>query len=217
MTITSLSQAKRDRERVNIFVDQEFAFAVDKNTLAKHMLFVGKELSISSGMEEIKQILAEDTVNYLYRRLLDLWFKKPRSSRDITQKIRELQQKRQERLEHKPTKFMAEVSDDEITAEVTKKLVAHGYDDLAFADWFAAERSRQAKYGKTRVVSELRSKGISADIAKEVTNKYFQNEEEQVVKLLQKKFGVGSVKEISDQKEKQKAYRYIISRGFSPV
>lgn len=64
MTLTSISQAARDRERVNLFVDGEFALGIDKNTLTHFGLHQGMEVSA----ELLSKISQFDTVQYLYRR-----------------------------------------------------------------------------------------------------------------------------------------------------
>lgn len=213
MTITSLTQAVRDPERVNIFVDGEFAFAIDKTTLAKHMLH--RDMVLSEDL--VHQLVHEDTVQYLYRRMMEYWFKKPRSSRELKTKIQERMKKRQERMEHKPTRFSQNLNMEEVSEQVVEKLRSQGYDDAAFAEWFSSERSRQGKYGAHRVLSELLSKGVSRELATQAVKAHFTDDAQLAQKLLQKKYGVDSIKEISDLKLRAKAYRYLVSRGVRAV
>lgn len=213
MTITSLTQAVRDPERVNIFIDGEFGFAVDKSTLAKHMLH--REMEVSE--EFVNQLIQEDTAQYLYRRMLDYWFKKPRSGRELRTKIQERIRKREERLEHKPSRFSKNIDNDLVTEQVLEKMRSQGYDDAAFAEWFASERARQGKYGGQRVLSELLSKGVSRELANNAIKQHFTDDTQLAQKLLQKKYGVDSIKEITDLKLRAKAYRYLAGRGVRSV
>ncbi|MBL8015280.1 MAG: RecX family transcriptional regulator [Candidatus Doudnabacteria bacterium] len=213
MTITSLSQAARDRERVNVFVDGEFGFAIDKMTLAKHMLHQGMGLD----EEKVSEILQEDNTQYLYRRILDFWFKKPRSRREVNTKIQELVKRRQERLDHKKPRFAANLNMEEIAVEIGARLQTQGFTDEKYADWFAAERARQGKYGKRKVILELQSKGINSRLAQEAVDRHFGSDAELAQKLLAKKYKVSNLKEIADLKLRSQAYRWLLSRGVRPT
>lgn len=201
MTITSLTQAVRDPERVNIFIEGEFALAVDKQTLAEFQLFQGKEID----QEILNKLLNFDSVAYLYRRMLDMWARRPRSQKEMQAKLKELVQKREEKY--------GKLNLADISEQVFAKLERYGYNDSSFADWYASERARQGKYGRQKVKSELVLKGVSAQIINQLLDKYFAGEAELATKLLQKKYGVESLKEISDPKLKAKAYRFLASRG----
>jgi regulatory protein len=206
MTITSLTQAARDPERVNIFVEGEFAMGIDKQTLAEFKLYQGKEID----QELLNKLLSFDSVTYLYRRMLDWWGKRPRSSREMRDKVFELIKKREEKQGQR-------VNPEEVFAAVQAKLDKYGYNDTAFADWFASERARQGKYGRQKVQSELQLKGVAREVISQVLDKYFENESVVAEKLLDKKYGVKNLKEIKDPKLKAKAYRFLASRGFRPT
>src|SRR5262249_318600 len=98
---------------------------------------------------------------------------------------------------------------------VLEKLGAMGGGDAQFAAWFAAERVRQGKSGSRKIVSELMSKGISQKMAQQAVAAVAGDEGELQAKLLMKKYGVASLKEIKDLNLKAKAYRYLASKGFT--
>ncbi len=209
MVITSLTQAVRDPERVNLFVEGEFAMGLDKQTLAEFQLYQGKEID----QELLNKLLNFDSVSYLYRRMLDWWGGRPRSSKELKDKIKTLLAKRQQKSDH--VDHMDHV--DHIVEEILSKLNKYGYNDQSFADWYTSERARQGKYGKQKVQSELMLKGVPRDIMQQALAKYFPDDVALAEKLLQKKFGVSSLKEISDPKLKAKAYRFLASRGVRPA
>lgn len=231
MTITSLSQAVRDPERVNVSIDGKFALGIDKQTLAEFRLFQGMEIT-SSLLNQLEQ---SDQINYLYRRMLDWWGKRPRSSREAEQKLKMLIKRRRVRKagsNHGSTELTMTTSGDldqmdhveqidqgdrmdQVVNSVLSRLQNQGYDDASFADWFARSRADQGKYGKRKVAAELASKGVERNIVSAVIDRYFENETELARKLLMKKFGVESLKEIKDIKEKSRAWRWLASRGIS--
>jgi len=200
MTITSISQAKRDKNRVNIFIDGEFRFGVDINTMSEYMLFQGKVLS----QEELDTISSRDAVNYLYRRIKDWWYRRPRGSREVRTKLLELRSKHKDGLD-----------DEEVIALVFTKLTDSGYSDDAFAEWYILERVRQGKYGRHKLRNELVSKGVTREIISDKLDSLFTDEQAAGIKVLQKKYGVSKLTELTDFKIRERAYKFLSSRGFS--
>lgn len=214
MLITSITQAQRDRERVNIFLDGEFSFGIDKQTLANYMLHQGLEISA-----ELKtEILTTDAQNYLYRKLLFAWQQKPRSQKDLKTKALAMLSRREEKAS---AKKHLEIDPDKILPTVFEKLAVHGCTDTSFAEWYATQRAQQGKYGPRRVVSELRAKGVDPKLTQQAVHKafvqQFSNSNDLAKSLLLKKYQVESIKQINDFKQRAKAYRWLLSRGVTPV
>lgn len=207
MQITALTQTIKDSERVSIFVDGEFALAVDKSTLISQHLTIGREVS-ESYLAQLKDI---DVYNLITRKVINWMASRPHSSREIKTKVAEIIKKRQDRS------LNLDIDVTDLTEYVVYKLAGIGFDDRSFARFWIEGRRDQAKYGKQKVMAELSAKGVDRATAIELIEEYFPDDKQNALILLQAKFGVDSVSQIKDTKEKARAYRYLASRGFRPV
>ncbi|GAB4218650.1 MAG: hypothetical protein Fur009_0480 [Candidatus Microgenomates bacterium] len=85
--------------------------------------------------------------------------------------------------------------------------------DEKFMDMYIKDRLNLKPKGKKILIKELENKGVP----KELINKYFENnninEEELAKKILAKR--VGRYFSLDRKKAKEKAYRFLLSRGFS--
>ena len=80
MIITALQQAKKDSNRVNLFLDNEFWICVDKNEILKFDLYKGKELSKEDKSSLEKSSKSTRALNKAYSYIL----RRPRSKKEIT-------------------------------------------------------------------------------------------------------------------------------------
>ncbi len=143
--ITALKVQKKNAERLNIYLDGEFAFGLSRIVAA--WLTVGQELE----QGEIDALLAKDEVEVAYQRGLRFLSFKARSSYEVHQKL-------------------AKVGFTETVIEtVIARLESKQYlDDAKFASLWVENRSlfRPRSY---RVLSwELKQKKISEDVIQEV-------------------------------------------------
>lgn len=201
MTITNIAQGKKDRERVNVFVDGEFSFAVEKDTLVKFSLYSGMNLT----NDLIDEIKVTDSIQFLTRRLSMWCYKKPRSEREMRDKISELLRKR----------FPDGFSEEETVAEqVMQRMRSKQCDDQHFAEWYVQERQRQGKYGRRKVMSELMLKNVDRNIAQLALDEHYPDDLELAKMFLNQRFGVESLADIADQAERSRAHRQLQSHGF---
>lgn len=85
--------------------------------------------------------------------------------------------------------------------------------EMRFAEFFARDKHRFAKWGKTKIVFTLKNKGISSEVIQTVIkNIDFGDYSEQLKTLLSTKFKNIKYKDKYDAKAK--LYRFGISRGF---
>ena len=85
--------------------------------------------------------------------------------------------------------------------------------DAQFAEIFSAYRRDDKKFGKRRVVNELRTKGIKADVIDTALSEtYAEVDEEQQAReyLLRKR-----IKQPTDQKQTARVFRGLMGAGFS--
>lgn len=144
-TITALSVQKRNKERVSVFLDGEYAFSLSLD--AALALKRGQALSQS----EIDRLQGEDDVARAYNNALRWLGYRPRSRLEIE---RHLRQKGYE---------------TEAVEAAMARLVAHRYvDDAAFARSWLNPRERLRPRGARGLSHELRQKGVEREIIEEV-------------------------------------------------
>lgn len=92
-------------------------------------------------------------------------------------------------------------------------------DDMAARQWQSDERftemfihARSQRYGPVRLAQELRQKGISETATREALAAADTNWRDTALDLLRRRF---SADDLSDIKQKAKAYRFLAQRGYS--
>ncbi|MBX3084567.1 MAG: RecX family transcriptional regulator [Anaerolineae bacterium] len=143
--ITALEVQKRNKERVNVYLDGEFAFGLGMVEAAR--LHKGQQLTES----DIAALTTQDTVEQAYDRALRFLGARPRSSAEVRRSLAE--------KDTPPTMIDA----------VIARLEGQGYlDDVAFARMWVANRQQFKPRGSRALRFELREKGIATTIIDEV-------------------------------------------------
>jgi regulatory protein len=138
--ITALQMQKRNSDRVNVFLDGEYAFAVSLN--AAVALHKGQRLSA----KEIEELKHDGEVDLAFQRALRYLGIRPRSSAEIT------------------TYLKGKEYDENVIAVVVSRLQEKGYlDDEAFARYWVENRNRFRPRGAQALRHELRQKGVQRD------------------------------------------------------
>ena len=139
-TITLLQMQKRNKERVNVFLDDEYAFAVGLDvalTLKK-----GQRLT-EAQVEAFKQ---DGEADLAYQRAVRYLGMRPRSSAEIVTYLK--------RKEY----------DEAVVEVVVRKLHERGYlDDEVFARFWVDNRNRFRPRGAQALRHELRQKGVERE------------------------------------------------------
>jgi regulatory protein len=146
--ITALKAQKRSRDRINVYLNGEYAFSLAVITAVN--LKVGVLLSD----EEIARLRTADAVERARGRALNYLSYRPRSEWEV----REYLQKRE---------FSSSVIDTVVNALSEVNLI----DDDAFAQYWLENRARFRPKGKRVLSQELRQKGVAShqiDIALEL-------------------------------------------------
>jgi regulatory protein len=101
----------------------------------------------------------------------------------------------------------------EVIEEVMERLRALGYiDDVQYATNFIINRCKSKPRGKMLIEFELKKRGIDKFIVREVFEKQEVNEYKLAIGLLDKK--MLQWKKLDGQKKKERAYRFLKSKGF---
>jgi regulatory protein len=143
-TITALRAQAKDPQRVNIFVNGEFALGVSLNTISKAGLYVGKTLSD----EEFASVERAEGGDKAIQAALRLLEARPRSIAEIRDRLRR-----------------KDFADELIDAAVDRLRGLGMLDDDAFARFWVENRQACRPRGVGALRDELRRKGIDRTVA----------------------------------------------------
>jgi regulatory protein len=139
--ITGLKLQKRNKDRVNVYLDGEFAFGLSRIVAA--WLKTGQELS----EEKIAELKAQDDVEIALQRALNFLSYRPRAEKEVRQNL-------------KKHKYHEGVID-----EIIERLKRSGLvNDESFAGLWVENRSEFRPRGERMLRSELHQKGIPDDV-----------------------------------------------------
>jgi regulatory protein len=142
--ITAIRIQKRNNQRANIFIDDEFAFSLDLIEAAK--LSKGQYLDDS----DIAALRAVDESSRAYERALDLLSYRPRSRAEVARSLQD--------------KGFAESTIDDVLG----RLIRSGLlDDRTFARYWIENREQFRPRGPFVLRRELQQKGIADAIIQE--------------------------------------------------
>jgi len=112
----------------------------------------------------------------------------------------------------------AKLDEWQLSIENIEKIIAYlkeekYLDEMRFTRFFAQDKHRFAKWGKSKIIFMLKNKGVSSEAIEEaVKNIDFENYSEQLKSLLTSKLQGIKYKNLYDAKAK--LYRFGMSKGF---
>ena len=187
-TITALRFQKRDENRVNVYLDGEFAFGLAAIEAAH--LQVGQTLSD----DDVARLQEQDEVERAYEHALDFLSYRPRSEAEVCRNLRRRN------------------VDDEVVEAVVERLTRAGMlDDREFARYWAENRIQFNPRGANALGHELRGKGVPASIIAETLADL--DEEAAARKVLEA--GVRRLAHLEPGDFRRKLGAYMARRGFS--
>jgi len=143
--ITLLEVQKRNKERVNVYLDGEFAFGL--NLLDAALLHKGQELSDA----EISALQAKDESAQAFESAVRFLAPRPRSAAEVRRRLQEKQ------------------INTSVIDQVIERLAALNYlNDLEFAQFWVRNREEFNPRGTQALRYELRQKGIEDSIIEQV-------------------------------------------------
>ena len=139
--ITALQLQKRNKQRVNVFLDGEYAFAIE--LMAAAALRKGQSLSEA----EIARLREDDTLQVAYQRALSFLGYRPRSRVEVVQNLR------------------AKGYDEAVIEQVVAQLVQQNYvDDAAFSQFWVENREQIRPRSARAIRHELQQKGVERSL-----------------------------------------------------
>jgi len=187
--ISALKVQKRNPDRVNVYLDGEFAFGLSRIVAA--WLEQGRSLS----QQEIEELIQKDTSEVAFQKAIKLLDYRPRTGQEIRQK---LQQKGFE--------------PGQIEQVVERLISAHLIQDEKFAASWVESRNQFRPSSQRVLRYELRSKGIDEEIIEEVLQGSVEDLE--LAQRAAKKM-VRRLTSLDWQEFRKKLSAFLARRGFS--
>jgi regulatory protein len=187
-TVTSLEPQKRSKDRVSVYLDDEFAFGLAG--LVATRLKVGEWLSD----QMIAELQAADGVERAHGRALDYLSYRPRSEAELR--------------DYLDGKGFPET----VVTEVMTRLEHVGLlDDEAFARYWRDNRARFRPRGKRMLEYELRQKGLSSNAIEDALEEY--DEEAAVRAAAQEQ--LRRLQHLPPDERRRRLFQRLARRGFS--
>lgn len=190
--ITKIEYQKKNKDRVNIYLDEEYAFAVDINILIKYSL--KKDMLLND--ELIDDILKSEEKISVYNYGIYILSKSAKCESEL-------------RLKMKNKGFEPQLIDN-----VINKLKEQKYlDDERYCEMFINDKINISKYGMRKIKEMLYFKGIDKEIIEEKLKDISREDEEERAYLLAVKKN-NTIKEEDARKKYAKLSNYLLGKGF---
>lgn len=145
-TITAIEAQRRGRDRVNVFLDEAFAFSLGREVVEEQGLHPGQVVSNS----QIEELVGADLLGRCFNAALRLLSYRPRSEMEIRARL--------------SRRFEREVIERVLLQLKARQMV----DDAAFAQFWRENRESFSPRSKRLLKLELRQKGIDPEVVDEV-------------------------------------------------
>ena len=190
--ITKIEQCKRNKERVNIYIDEEFAFAIYMELVYRFNLKVNEEVD----KEKLIEIAKVENLSKCKDSALKTIERSYKTEKEIRDKL--LNKEFDEETVEKTINFLKEYT---------------FIDDLKFTKMYVKDRIRTQ--GRNKIKYALIQKGVNKYLVDEVLEELDRNdEEERALLICEKKYLTICKREDDDFKIKNKLIRYMLGRGY---
>ncbi len=152
-TITALTAQKKNPERINVFLDGEFAFGLQRIVAA--WLSVGQQLSD----EKIKQLRQEDQQEIAYQKGLNLLSYRMHSEAEIIQKLQK-----------------QDIPEENIENTIQRLKHSGLLDDARFAGAWVENRKIYRPRSRRALAYELKQRGVSPETIDEALSELDEDE-----------------------------------------
>lgn len=191
--ITRIEFQKKNKNRVSIFLNDEFGFGLDATLVGKYNLKKGDVLN----EETISQILLTEEKKRVKENAFRYLAGRAHSEKELR------------------TKLLHKGYDEKLVSEVISELKEQKFiDDLEFALSYARSRMLNKPMGERLLRRELWQKGINeAHIQKAVEEAYSKKEQAEFARDLVKSRKTRN-RDLETEKRKKRLYDFLLRRGF---
>ncbi len=186
-TVTALKAQRGGKERVNVYLDGEFAFGLA--LIHALWLRIGQTLSDA----EIEELKAADTLEKAKLRALGLISYRPRSVKEVQDRLRK-----------------AGAEADTIESVVSALKSAGLLDDEAFSKSWVESRFRASPRTKRMIPWELKHKGVSSENIEAALEE--ANDDDAAYRAAQKRWP--RLQSLDPRERKRKLSEYLARNGF---
>ena len=190
--ITRIEYQKNNKDRVNIYLDDNFGFGVDLNIMIKY----GLAKNLEQDDEFISQILISEDKAKLYNYAISVLSKGSKSEKELKLKLSD------------------KGYDDESINTAIEKLKANKYiNDDDYCKKFINDKINISKYGKRRIKEALINKGIDMELIEKNISYVSQDDEIKIAYALAEK-KLKSLTDAEPIKKKMKISSFLLNKGF---
>ena len=189
--ITKLEVQQRNKERVNIYIDDNFFLGVNAEIIYDLNLKKGDEVD----EEKLKSLIDKEGLSKAKNKAMSILNRTAISEKKLREKLSDYS--------------------DEIVDEVINKLKEYGFiNDKDLARRIANDNSNISRFGKNKIRQNLYRKGISKDDIDEAVEEIDSNEQyENALYLARKRYK--NLKGEDNRKVYQKLTQHLAYKGFS--
>ena len=191
--ITKIGRQKNNPERYNIYLNDEYAFAVDESTLIKFGLMKGKTLE----QFDIDEIAYEDEIAKAFNKALHFLSYQMRSEYEVKKKL------------------LDAGHGEAVVLEAIRKLENLGFlNDATYSKALLETKKRTMKKGPRAIRQDLKKKGIDQSLQDEVLETFTYEEQLDIaMQLAEKEVRAGNRK--TPTQVKQKIQDVLMRKGYS--
>jgi len=199
MKITSITGQKRNSDRVNVSVDGKYRLSLDVSQLLELGVRVGQDYD-EAKLEKLEQ---ESQFGKLYGRALEYCLMRPHSQFELQNYLY-----KKTRLTRGKDGSLRQGVTKELTDRVLNRLIEKGYvDDYKFTSFWVENRSLGKGISHRKLISELKTKGISDSVISKVFSETARSDDEEIRKVI--------VKKRSRYQDDRKLTEYLARLGFN--
>lgn len=190
--ITNIEEQKRNKERVNIYVDNDYAFSLSKEVLLKEKIKVNDIID----MEKMKKISKEDNFMKCKNSALRIIERTIKTEKEIREKL-----------------ISKEYDEESINRSIDFLKEYNFLNDENYARMYVRDKSKGQ--GKNKIKYSLIRKGLDEEVILEELSKIDEEEEENTAyEMALRKYNIIKKRESDNYKLSQKLYRFLISKGY---
>lgn len=195
MKVTKIETQKRNKEKVNIYVDNKYLFSLTLNGLLASHLKEGSEITDS----QIEELKIEDEPKLAFQHALNIISYSMKTEFELVKKLRE-----------------KEFSEPSIEQAV-QKLKGYKYiDDDIYVTMYIKTKAIPNNWGEQKIISKLLQKGVDINLIKQkIEELYSYDEKKNAITKVAEKYVEKLPIDEDILKKKQKLYRYLAGKGYS--
>ncbi|MEE1131066.1 MAG: recombination regulator RecX [Caryophanon sp.] len=191
--ITKITRQKNNEQRYNIFLDEQYAFAVDEAVLVQFEMKKGKILDEF----ELGDITYEEEIRKAFNKALQFLGFQMRSEHEVKEKL------------------LAQGFGEAVILEAIQKLYHYKFlDDAAYSKALLETKKKTQKKGPRAIAQDMHKKGIDKELQQQVLQQYSEQEQIDVAMQLAEKL-VRSETKKTPMQLKQKIQDLLLRKGYS--